>query len=102
MSGVIALPYKMKSPWRDGTTHVSFSPLDFIARLVALIPPPRVNMVRYSGCFVPNFKDRKFIVKKNPKVNRAQQIFASTAFRKRLNKKDCYGLRCSKEFLMLI
>lgn len=60
------LLYKMKSPWRDGTTHVSFSPLDFIARLVALIPPPRVNMIRYSGCFAPNFKDRKFIVKKAP------------------------------------
>jgi len=59
------LLYKMKSPWRDGTTHISFSPLDFIARLVALIPPPRINMIRYSGCFAPNFKDRKFIVKKN-------------------------------------
>nr|BFD69089.1 hypothetical protein HAGR004_41110 [Bdellovibrio sp. HAGR004] len=61
------LLYKMKSPWRDGTTHVSFSPLDFIARLVALIPPPRINMIRYSGCFAPNFKDRKFIVKKAPR-----------------------------------
>jgi len=58
------LLYKMKSQWRDGTTHVIFSPLDFIARLVALIPPPRMNMIRYSGCFAPNFKDRKFIVKK--------------------------------------
>ena len=61
------LLYKMKSPWRDGTTHVSFSPLDFIARLVALIPPPRINMIRYSGCFAPNFKDRNFIVKKAPR-----------------------------------
>lgn len=51
---------------RDGTTHVNFSPLDFIARLVALIPPPRMNMARYSGCFAPNFKSRKFIVKKAP------------------------------------
>ena len=58
------LNYRMKSPWRDGTTHVSFSPLDFIARLVALIPPPRMNMVRYSGCFAPNFANRKLIVKK--------------------------------------
>ncbi len=62
------LLYKMKSPWRDGTTHVSFSPLDFIARLVALIPPPRFNMIRYSGCFAPNFKDRKFIVKKSSRT----------------------------------
>lgn len=60
------LLYKMKSPWRDGTTHVSFSPLDFIDRLVSLIPPPRMNMVRYQGCFAPNFKNRKFLVKKAP------------------------------------
>lgn len=58
------LIYKMKTPWRDGTTHVSFSRLDFIARLVALIPPPKMNMVRYAGVFAPNFKDRNLIVPK--------------------------------------
>ena len=38
--------YELKTPYWDGTTHVVFSPLDFIARLVALIPKPRVNQVR--------------------------------------------------------
>ena len=56
------LLYKMKTPWRDGTTHVSFSYLDFIARLVSLIPPPKMNMVRYHGAFAPNFKDRGLVV----------------------------------------
>jgi hypothetical protein len=56
------LIYKMKTPWRDGTTHVSFSRLDFIARLVALVPPPKMNMVRYHGVFAPNFRDRSLIV----------------------------------------
>jgi hypothetical protein len=60
--GGSSLLYKMKTPWRDGTTHVSFSHLDFIARLVALIPPPRMNMVRYHGVFAPNFRDRGLIV----------------------------------------
>ena len=58
------LIYKMKTPWRDGTTHVSFSHLDFIARLVALIPPAKMNLVRYHGVFAPNFKDRGLIVPK--------------------------------------
>ena len=58
------LLYKMKTRWRDGTTHVSFSHLDFIARLVALIPPPKMNMVRYHGVFAPNFKDRSLVVPK--------------------------------------
>ena len=68
------LLYKMKSRWRDGTTHVSFSPLDFIARLVALIPPPRVHMIRYSGCFAPNFKDRRFIVKNASVPKRGSKV----------------------------
>ena len=29
---------------RDGTTHVIFEPLDFLARLLALVPKPRVNL----------------------------------------------------------
>ncbi len=28
--------YELKHPFRDGTTHVLFEPLDFIARLAAL------------------------------------------------------------------
>ncbi len=39
---------------RDGTTHVLFEPLDFIARLAALISKPRVNLTRYHGVFAPN------------------------------------------------
>lgn len=56
------LLYKMKTKWRDGTTHVCFSYLDFIARLVALIPPPKMNMIRYHGAFAPNSKDRQLVV----------------------------------------
>jgi len=35
--------YELKTPYRDGTTHVIFEPLDFIAKLAALVPRPRVN-----------------------------------------------------------
>ena len=38
--------YQLKTPHRDGTTHVIFDPLDFIARLAALVPRPRVNLTR--------------------------------------------------------
>jgi hypothetical protein len=33
--------YQLKTPYRDGTTHVIFEPLDFIARLTALVPKTR-------------------------------------------------------------
>ena len=50
--------YQLKTPYRDGTTHVIFEPLDFIARLAALVPKPRVNLVRFHGVFAPNSRDR--------------------------------------------
>ena len=46
--------YTLKTPYRDGTTHVIFEPLDFIARLAALVPPPRLNLTRFHGVFAPN------------------------------------------------
>ena len=50
--------YELKTPWRNGTTHVIFEPLDFISRLVSLIPKPRVNLTRFHGVFAPNSKYR--------------------------------------------
>ena len=38
--------YQLKTPYRDGTTHVIFEPLDFIARLAAVVTKPRVNLTR--------------------------------------------------------
>ena len=32
--------YTLKTPYRDGTTHVIFDPEDVIARLAALVPWP--------------------------------------------------------------
>ncbi len=46
--------YQLKTPSRDGTTHVIIEPLDFIARLAALVPKPRVNLTRFHGVLAPN------------------------------------------------
>ena len=43
--------YRLKTPYRDGTTHIVLEPLDFIARLAALVPPPRVHLTRFHGVF---------------------------------------------------
>jgi len=67
--------YELKTPWRNGTTHVIFEPLDImyrmygmpwaqgcagtaISRLVSLVPKPRVNLTRFHGVFAPNSKHR--------------------------------------------
>ncbi|MEX0634719.1 transposase (plasmid) [Serratia ureilytica] len=35
--------YQLKTPWRNGTTHVEWDAVDFIAKLAALVPPPRAS-----------------------------------------------------------
>ncbi len=55
--------YQLKTPYSDGTTHVIFDPLDFIGKLAALVPKPRVNLTRFHGVFAgapdrPNSKHR--------------------------------------------
>ena len=53
--------YELKTPWRNGTTHVIFEPLDFISRLVALVPKPRINLTRFHGVFAPNSQYRTLV-----------------------------------------
>jgi hypothetical protein len=44
---------KQQTPYRDGTTHVIFEPLDVIARLGALVAKPRVKLTRFLRCVRP-------------------------------------------------
>ncbi len=53
--------YALKPPYRDGTTHVIFESSDFLARLPALAPKPRVNLIRFHGVFAPNSLHRATI-----------------------------------------
>ena len=56
LTGQSKVRYELKTRYRDGTTHVIFEPLDFIAKLAALAPKPRVNLTRFHGVFAPNSK----------------------------------------------
>ena len=40
------LVLKLKTPWRDGTTHLVMLPLEFMQRLAALVPRPRLHLIR--------------------------------------------------------
>lgn len=53
---------KLKSAWRDGTTHIRIAAPDFVLRLVALIPLPRRVTLRYHGVFAPASSWRRQIV----------------------------------------
>ena len=53
---------KLKTPWRDGTTHLVMSPLEFMQRLAALVPRPRLHLIRFHGVLAPNAKLRAQVV----------------------------------------
>src|SRR6266571_4690814 len=41
-------------PWSDGTTGMRLAPLELVEKLAALVPLPRVHLVRYGGCLAPH------------------------------------------------
>ena len=46
--------YELKTPWRNGTIHVEWDAVDFIAKLGALVLPPRAHLTRFHGVLSPN------------------------------------------------
>jgi hypothetical protein len=91
------LSFALKTPWDDGTTHIVLSPLELLEKLAALVPPPRVNLVRYHGVLAPNAKDRDKIVPAGEKTASDPASGAETD-RPSLAIIDFLGLRCSPEF----
>ena len=52
------LVYRLTKPWSDGTTGITLSPLELLEKLAALVPLPRVHLVRYGGCWAPHSRRR--------------------------------------------
>ncbi len=44
---------ELKRVWADGTSHLLFEPLEFLEKLAALTPRPRINLILYHGLLAP-------------------------------------------------
>ena len=53
---------RLKTPYADGTTHIVLSPMEFIGRLVSLVPRPRTNPSDVMECSPLTSKLRKRVV----------------------------------------
>jgi Putative transposase/Transposase zinc-binding domain len=53
---------KLKTPWRNGVTHIVLTPMEFMQRLAALVPRPRLHLIRFHGVLAPNAKMRSQVV----------------------------------------
>src|SRR5207244_5239094 len=58
------LVYRLKRMWSDGSTDVVFEPQDFMSKLAALVPAPRVHLARFHGILAPAARWRPLIVPK--------------------------------------
>ncbi|MBA2593782.1 MAG: transposase [Gammaproteobacteria bacterium] len=52
-------PGRLKTPYREGTTHIVMSPLEFLQRLAALVPRPRLHLIRFHGVLAPEARPRE-------------------------------------------
>jgi hypothetical protein len=68
LNAVGQVELKLKTPWGDGTTHLVMSPLEFMQRLAALVPRPRLHLIRYHGVLAPNARLRPLVVPQEPGV----------------------------------
>jgi hypothetical protein len=48
-------------PWSDGTIGITLAPLERLEKLAALVPLPRLHLVRYGGCLAPHSQLRRLI-----------------------------------------
>ena len=62
---------KLKTARRNGTTHMVLTPMEFMRRVAALVPRPRLHRIRFHGVLAPNAKFRSKIVPTPPQRNTA-------------------------------
>ena len=72
------LRFRLKTPWSDGTTHLVLSPLERIEKLASLVPPPRLDLVRYRGILAPNAGFRRMVVPGRSVLPEASSVGVST------------------------
>jgi hypothetical protein len=63
--------YRFKRALPDGTDHFALPPTEFLRKLAAIVPPPRIHLVRYHGVFAPNAKDRPQVIPGSSAANSA-------------------------------
>lgn len=55
--------YKLKRRWDDGTEAIILDGEELVTKLIALIPPLRLNVIRYHGVLGPNSSLRRHVVR---------------------------------------
>jgi hypothetical protein len=79
LNAVGQVELQLKTRWRDGTTHLVMSPLQFMQRLAALVLRPRLHLIRYHGVLAPNARLRPLVVPQEPELQERPAEAAAAA-----------------------
>jgi len=71
--------YRVKAPRSGAATHRVMTPMEFMARLAALVAPPRTPLVRYHGVLAPNSPWRVAVVPLPPVAEKCGEGAGKTA-----------------------
>ena len=64
--------YAFRKPWRDGTRAVVLTAEDLLARLCAMVAPPRFHLTRYAGVLASNAALRAEVVAGRGRADRRE------------------------------
>ena len=71
------IAYKLQRPWRGGETHRVMQPIELLARLSALVPPPRHPLIRFHGVLAPHSSLRRSVVPEIRREERSAAVFVN-------------------------
>jgi hypothetical protein len=76
--------YRLRKPRTNGATHLVLTPVQFLGRIAALVPPPRYPLLRMAGVLAPHSRWRASVVP-------TEKPAAASPPNKRTKKKSAKG-----------
>ena len=86
------MAYRLKKPRKNGATHLVMTPVQCLARIAAILPPPRFPLVRFAGVLAPSSSWRRAIVAMRPPTRRTNEAEVSPPSTTKANKKKARGV----------
>jgi hypothetical protein len=79
--GTDSVVYKLKSQWSDGTKAILLTGVEFVEKIVSIIPQPRIHGTRFHGVLAPHSAHRKLVVPAPEPVKQQIEVADSTKSR---------------------
>ena len=90
---------KLKIAWHNGTTHIVLEAMEFIQRLVALVPRPPYTCPKFHGVLVPNATLRSRAVPKGEQATAQPRAHQAHRPPVHMRLKRAYSRACSTSTL---